>query len=151
MNTLISLFISLLISTSILANHHEAHTINTIRDLPWKFTGHAGDLFQKQPVTLKISELISTKTEVTSYGEIIYNKVRGTILVGNKRQIFLTDINIMKFSKTSNHYSLIVKTSDEFVKSLFLGLKYDLISDSFRLYEENHQGIRPELKLQGRR
>lgn len=150
MNIMMKTLISLLISTSILANNHETHTINTIRDIPWKFNGHAGDLFQKKPVTFEISELISTNTEITSFGEIIKNKVKGKILVGNKRRISITDINIMKFSKTNFNYSLIVKTSDEFIQSLVLGLRYDLISDSFHLYEENHRGMRPELKLQGK-
>ena len=151
MSIITGILFSFLISITATANNQlDTQTINTIRDIPWKYTGYAGDLFQKKPVTLEISELISTTTESTSFGEIIYNKIKGKILVGDKREILLTDVNIMKFSKTTNHYSLVVKTSDEFIKSLILGLKYDLINDSFRLYEENHQGMRPELKLQGK-
>lgn len=123
--------------------------ISSIRDIPWTYSGTAGNLFQTQSVNLKLSELLSTKTEPVSFGAIIYNKVNGTLRVGKERTIELTDANILKFDHSPSIYTLILKTSDQFITSMTMTMRYDVITDTFILIEERHQGNRSELRLTG--
>ena len=123
--------------------------IETIRDIPWNFTGKAGNLFQTSDISLTISELISAQTENVSFGKIIYNKINGLIKIGEKRVLTISEINILQYDHTPTSNTVIVKTTDKFVPNILFNLKYDLISDSYHLKEQIHHANRSEINLSG--
>ena len=69
------LIAAIILSLSTIVN---AHQIESIRDIPWTYTGVAGDLLQEHEVQLVIQELLSTTTEETTFGKKI--KIRSKLI-----------------------------------------------------------------------
>tara|TARA_B100000925_G_scaffold99377_1_gene72732 strand:- start:2822 stop:3259 length:438 start_codon:yes stop_codon:yes gene_type:complete len=126
------IFCLTLLLTSITSFSHDIHTI---RDIPWKFDGISGDLFNEQKVSLQITELLGTETIPGDFGTRTNNQVRGLIFIGNEKKIAITRFDIETNGIVKNVYSVFVKINNQFEKTLFLTLKYDLVSDTFKLNE----------------
>ena len=70
-----------------LNSHSNEINIETIRDIPWNFSGKAGNLFQTENVTFKIKKLLSYESEEVSFGEIIYHDIDGEVIIGESRTL----------------------------------------------------------------
>ena len=145
MKKLTSIFFSLIFALNV-----SAHEFESIREIPWKYTGTAGDLFEKHTVTLEIHELFYANTEINSIGTLLKNSIRGTLKVEHQNDIMITNIDIQHHNSTPEIKSVYLKLNDEFEKNLILTLKYDLISNEYILKEQPYQGLKSRMKLTGK-
>ena len=128
-----------------------AHEGITIRDIPWKFDGISGDLFKERKVTLKISELLDTEVITGEFGTRTNNEVKGSILIEGRDRIDITRFDLESNNHVKNVYSVYVKIKNRFEKTLFLTLKYDLISNTFKLNEIPSRRHATRFFLQGKK
>lgn len=139
------LIAAIIFSLSTIVN---AHQIESIRDIPWSYTGVAGDLLQEHKVQLQISELISTQSEETSFGRTLKNKVNAQLIINQNKTITITDLDL-HFSHESKFKTLFLKMNNEFEKNLVLSLRYDVITNNFILKELPYQGNNSRFLLKG--
>ena len=118
----------------ILTTTSYAHQVESIRDIPWSYTGIAGNLFQEYKVELKISELLSTTTEESSFGPVIKNTVKGQLKIGTHQIINITDFDL-HFSNEKKVITIYITCDNKFEKTLVMSLRYDLINNNFVLKE----------------
>lgn len=117
--------------------------LESLHDLPSKWTGVAGGLLQKSQATFVIEKV----RKVTHDGQGDYAAfaatydVDATLSLG-ERKLAVNQISLVRYRNESKSYEAILRMDDELVRAVQVAISYDETSDTYLLREIMTHGER---------
>lgn len=115
--------------------------VESLNDLPSKWTGVAGGLLQSKNATFSIDKVVGVSRDDRADGFTASYDVEATMMLG-KRKLNVTKIQLECPARGANRYEFMMTTDDELVPHLLAIVRYDEASNSFSLKELPHYGER---------
>ena len=116
--------------------------IDSIHDLPKRWTGTAGDLLQTGPATFDLSRVIQVVRSPNGDipGTVVY-EVQATLQMGT-RSLPVHKMTLVTFSDLPNHAEIWLSFDDELARAMQLLVSYDEASNRFTMSDPFVNGMR---------
>ena len=116
-----------------------APPVDSLNDLPSRWSGLAGDLLQQAPAVFEIRKILSVSREDGPQGFTATYDVEARLELGTRA----IDIRRLELQVDRNYPRIqwvTIETSDELVPRLWAAISYDEVSDSYTLREMPRPG-----------
>jgi hypothetical protein len=114
--------------------------VNSLNDLPSKWDGVSGNLFEKSSASFEIQKIIKVSRDEQKNSFVATYEVQAVARFG-QREFNVVKIELSSYAFEKDVYTLILDLNDELTPKLFVTVTYDEASNRFTM--RDNQGGSP--------
>ena len=132
------------------ASAWSAKPVDSLNDLPAKWEGIGGNLFERVQATWTIDRITKVDRQDTPQEVISTYSVDSKLVLGG-RSVGITSVRLLVYPKLGREIYLTLGTDDELFPFISTSITYDEASDSYTLFENSQGTSAHRFILKGRK
>lgn len=142
MRIILAVILAVLSSASSAFAATNIRPIESLNELPSRWSGVAGDLTTKVEATLVIDRIKSATREERSDGSYFAKYDVDAKLTIGRRSVEINQLNMSRLTTNGTEIVIVLFSNDELVKTIWGRVTYDEATDSFQFADVVRDGMR---------